>query len=129
MERSRTFTTAALQQAISNLAGLEEVDLVIDNEPPVNYATTMSQLGRIRFVDRRDPLFRAFLDDYATNSGSAKGLRWLDAQGIGNIMHTMTKMNLKNESECDSTNNPMLLDRSRQGHPLPVSSKDTRAKH
>mmetsp|Transcript_2215 Transcript_2215/g.4018 ORF Transcript_2215/g.4018 Transcript_2215/m.4018 type:complete len:161 (-) Transcript_2215:151-633(-) len=29
----------------------------------VNYATTMSQLGRIRFVDHRDPLFRAFLDD------------------------------------------------------------------
>eukprot|EP00978_Attheya_sp_CCMP212_P000690 scaffold1386_cov55-Attheya_sp.AAC.1 len=29
----------------------------------VNYATMMSQLGRIRFVDRQDPLFRAFLDD------------------------------------------------------------------
>eukprot|EP00978_Attheya_sp_CCMP212_P043601 scaffold287250_cov45-Attheya_sp.AAC.1 len=29
----------------------------------VNYATMMSQLGRIRFRDHRDPLFQAFLDD------------------------------------------------------------------
>eukprot|EP00978_Attheya_sp_CCMP212_P001734 scaffold3570_cov50-Attheya_sp.AAC.3 len=42
----------------------------------VNYATTMTQLGRIRFVDHRDPLFRAFLDDLG-NQVDVRGLRWL----------------------------------------------------
>eukprot|EP00978_Attheya_sp_CCMP212_P018695 scaffold51681_cov36-Attheya_sp.AAC.1 len=61
----------------------------------VNYATMMSQLGRIRFVDRRDPLFRAFLDDLG-NQVEVRGLRWLGAQEVANIMHAMAKMNLRN---------------------------------
>eukprot|EP00978_Attheya_sp_CCMP212_P005250 scaffold11660_cov49-Attheya_sp.AAC.1 len=62
----------------------------------INYATTMSQLGRnSRFVDRRDLLFRAFLDDLG-DQVEVRGLRWLGAQGIGNIMHAVGKMNLRN---------------------------------
>eukprot|EP00978_Attheya_sp_CCMP212_P009561 scaffold22653_cov53-Attheya_sp.AAC.3 len=55
----------------------------------------MSQLGRIGFVDHRDPLFQAFLDDLG-NQVEVQGLRWLGAQGIGNIMHAVGKMNLRN---------------------------------
>jgi hypothetical protein len=61
----------------------------------LNYATMMSQLGRIRFVDRRDPLFKEFLDDLG-NQVEVRGLRWLEAKGVANIMHAIAKMQLRN---------------------------------
>eukprot|EP00978_Attheya_sp_CCMP212_P023382 scaffold71520_cov50-Attheya_sp.AAC.11 len=61
----------------------------------VNYATTMSQLGRNRYVDHQDPFFRAFLDDLG-NQVEVRGLRWLQVQQVANIMYAIVKMNLKN---------------------------------
>jgi hypothetical protein len=63
----------------------------------VCYATMMSQLGRIRSVDSRNPNFSAFLDDLG-NQVKVRGFRWLGPRGVGNIMNTIGKMNLKNHN-------------------------------
>lgn len=61
----------------------------------VNYATTMSQLGRIRTVNTRDPLFHSFLDDFACQLES-RGHEWLGTRQLANTLHAISKMNLKN---------------------------------
>jgi len=61
----------------------------------VNFATTMSQLGRIRNVNRMDQLFISFLDDLA-NQLEERGLEAMGVRQIANIVHAIGKMHLKN---------------------------------
>ena len=63
----------------------------------VNYATTMTQLARIRAVNRRDKVFLQFVDDLANNI-EAKGLDWIGVRAIGNILHAVGKMALRSKS-------------------------------
>ena len=63
----------------------------------VNYATLMSQLGRIRSLDRSDPRFLAFLRGLAKRI-EERGLPWLSARSAANIVHAIGKMKLRNPS-------------------------------
>jgi len=63
----------------------------------VNYATVMSQLGRIRSFDRSDPHFLAFLKAMATKIGE-RGLPWIKPREASNIIHAIGKMQLRNPS-------------------------------
>ena len=63
----------------------------------VNYATVMSQLGRIRSLDRSDPRFLAFLQALAAIIDE-RGLPWIQARSAANIVHAIGKMKLRNPS-------------------------------
>jgi hypothetical protein len=63
----------------------------------VNYATTMSQLQRIRSLDRMDPLFLKFVDDLAAKI-EERGLEWIGIRQISNIAHAIGKMRLRTTS-------------------------------
>jgi hypothetical protein len=63
----------------------------------VNFATTMSQLGRIQSVNKRDPSFAKFVDDLA-NIIEARGLEWMGIRSVANIVHVVGKMQLKSKS-------------------------------
>jgi hypothetical protein len=63
----------------------------------VNYATAMSQLQRIRSLNRRDPLFLKFVEDLAAKV-EERGLEWIGIQGISNIAHAIGKMRLRTTS-------------------------------
>ena len=63
----------------------------------VNYSTIMSQLGRIRSLDRSDPRFLTFLRALATIIDE-RGLPWIQARSASNIIHAIGKMKLRNSS-------------------------------
>ena len=63
----------------------------------VNYATVMSQLGRIWSLDRSDTRFLSFLRALATIIHE-RGLPWIQARSAANIVHAIGKMKLKNSS-------------------------------
>ena len=63
----------------------------------VNYATVMSQLGRMRSFNKSDPRFLAFLQALATTI-EEQGLPWIQARSASNIIHAIGKMKLKNPS-------------------------------
>lgn len=60
----------------------------------VNYAMTMSQLGRIRSIDRREPMFNTFLEDLAIQLNN-RDPTWMKARQISNILHATGKMRLQ----------------------------------
>lgn len=68
-----------------------------ENLNNVNYATLMSQLGRIRSFDRADPRFLALLQALAAMM-EERGLPWVEARSATNIIHAIGKMNLRNQS-------------------------------
>ena len=57
----------------------------------------MSQLGRIRSLDRSDPRFLAFLRAMTTKI-EERGLPWIRAREAANIIHAIGKMQLRNAS-------------------------------
>ena len=61
----------------------------------VNYATIMSQLGRIRSFNKEDPRFVGFLKAMATKI-EERGLPWIRAREASNIIHAIAKMQLRN---------------------------------
>jgi len=61
----------------------------------VNYATVMSQLGRIQSFNKADPHFQAFLQSLAVLI-EERGLPWLSARSAANIIHAIGKMDLRN---------------------------------
>ena len=63
----------------------------------VNYATIMSQLGRIRSFNKSDPRFLTFLQALATML-EERGLPWIQARSASNIVHAIGKMDLRNPS-------------------------------
>ena len=63
----------------------------------VNYATIMSQLGRIRSFNKEDPRFVGFLKATATKI-EERGLPWIRAREASNIIHAIGKMQLRNPS-------------------------------
>jgi RAP domain len=62
----------------------------------VNYATMMSQLGRIRYFDRRDPLFQQFMDELALKI-ETDGQEW-SGRDMANIAHSIAKMQLRSHT-------------------------------
>lgn len=69
-----------------------------DSFDNVNYATTMSLLGRIQSVNPEDPLFNQFLDNLGSEL-EVRGVTWMGARGIANIIDSIGRMDLKeNES-------------------------------
>lgn len=60
----------------------------------VNYATTMSYLGRIQSVNRNDLAFHAFLEDLAQKLES-RGITWVGARGAANIINSLATMELR----------------------------------
>ena len=60
----------------------------------VNYATTMSQLGRIRSLNKRDPSFLGFVKNLA-NLIEEKGLKWIGIRQLANIVHCIGKISLQ----------------------------------
>jgi hypothetical protein len=58
----------------------------------IKLATTMSRLGKIRLVDKRDPSFVKFVDDLA-NMIEKRGLEWIGIRSIANIAHIVGKNN------------------------------------
>ena len=63
----------------------------------VNCATLMSQLGRIRSLDRSDPRFLDFLRGLA-KTVEERGLPWIQARSAANIIHSIGNMKLRNPS-------------------------------
>jgi len=63
----------------------------------VNYATLMSQLGRIRSFNREDPRFVGFLKAMATVI-EERGLPWIHTSTVANIIFAIGKMRLRNPS-------------------------------
>ena len=63
----------------------------------VNCATLMSQLGRIRSLDRSDLRFRDFLQGLA-KTVEEQGLPWIQARQAATIVHAIGKMKLRNPS-------------------------------
>ena len=63
----------------------------------VNYATLMSQLGRIRSFNKRDPRFLTILTILAAML-EEQGLLWIEARQAANIIHAIGKMKLRNPS-------------------------------
>jgi hypothetical protein len=62
----------------------------------INYATTMSQLRKIRSVNKRDPSFIQFMDDLA-NVCEDKGLNWIGCRQVANIVHAIGTMSLQSK--------------------------------
>ena len=74
----------------------------------VCYATVMTQFGRIKSLDTRDPRFHAFLYDLQLQLQS-HGVMWMGARQFSNIVHGFSKMNLEgNDIAMDIIN---LLER------------------
>ena len=75
----------------------EILDLFVQEKQffsPVNYATVMTQLGRIPDVRREDPRFQKFLLTL-NYEVMQNGLRWLQSpQVVANIFHAFAKMEL-----------------------------------
>ena len=65
----------------------------------INYATTMSQLGRIRSIRKDAPLLKAFLDDLSKKF-DVHGFAWIGNQGIANIVHAIGKMHLSSNDSA-----------------------------
>jgi hypothetical protein len=63
----------------------------------VNYATIMSQLGRIHSLNRSHPVFLRFLDDLAKMM-EQRGIQWIGVRQASNIIHAIGKMKLSNKS-------------------------------
>ena len=65
----------------------------------VNYATLMSQLGRMRSssFNQSDPRFLSILQTLATRM-EERGLPWVEARPAANIIHAIGRMRIKNES-------------------------------
>ena len=63
----------------------------------VNYATLMSQLGRIRSFNKRDPRFLTILGVLAAMIEEL-GLPWIRPRQAANTIHAIGKMQLKNPS-------------------------------
>jgi len=61
----------------------------------VNYATVMSQLGRIGYFNKADPRFLTFLQALATMI-EERGLPWIKPREASNIIHAIGKMQLRN---------------------------------
>jgi len=76
------------------------LELIIEeqiNLNNVNYATTMSQLGRISSFDKSDPRFLSFLN-VLTLVLEKRGLSWMGVRETANIVHAIAKMGLQNQS-------------------------------
>jgi len=65
----------------------------------VNYATVMSQLGRMQSFNKEDPRFLAFLKDLAAII-EERGLPWVHARQAANIIHAIGKMKLLENSSA-----------------------------
>ena len=65
----------------------------------VNCATVMSQLGRIRSLDKANPLFLAYLEALAKRI-EERGLPWIKAREAANIIHAIGKMELNNNESA-----------------------------
>jgi len=65
----------------------------------VNYATAMSQLGRIRSFDGSDPRFLTFLDSLS-NTINERGLPWIKVREASNIVYGIGKMQLNNNQSA-----------------------------
>jgi hypothetical protein len=77
---------------------------------PVNHATLMSQVARIRQVRRDDPLFEAFLSDLSTKL-HLHGITWLGSpREVANTVHAIAKMGLDPNSNSSVLNIMRLLD-------------------
>ena len=63
----------------------------------INYATVMSQLGRIHSFDKRHQVFLHFLDDLGDNL-ERRGFGWFGTQSAANIVHAVGKMKLSNKT-------------------------------
>ena len=61
----------------------------------VNYATVMSQLGRIGYFNKADPRFVTFMQALATMIED-RGLPWFKPREASNIIHAIGKMQLRN---------------------------------
>ena len=71
----------------------------------VNHSTMMSQFGRIRHMQKDDPLFEGFLDDLSTKLDE-RGIAWLgkSPQGFANIIHAIAKMALPVKGNSSAMN-------------------------
>jgi len=69
----------------------------------VNYATAMSQLGRIWSFDKSDPRFLSYMQGLVELI-EKRGLPWIQARSISNIVHAVAKMQIKNQSTEQITN-------------------------
>ena len=69
---------------------------------PVNYATVMSQLGRIRRMRNDDPIFDVFLADLSSKL-HGNGIRWLgDTRAVANVVHAIDRKSTRlNSSHVD----------------------------
>ena len=69
---------------------------------PVNYATVMSQLGRIRHMRKDDPLLKKFLADLSTKLHENGIKKWLpETRHVANIVHAIGKFRLP--PNCNSS--------------------------
>jgi len=57
----------------------------------------MSQLGRIWSFDKSDPRFLSFMQELVEII-EKRGLPWIQARSISNIVHAIAKMQLNNQS-------------------------------
>ena len=97
-----------------------------DNFDNVNYATTMSQLGRSRSIRKDDPILKEFLDDLSKKF-SVHGFGWMRSQGMANIVHAIGKMNLSGNDSAmrivrrleDNENATLLL---KNGSPQAIAN-------
>ena len=91
----------------------------------VNYATMMSQLGRMHSLDRSYPVFLRFMDDLAEMM-EQRGLQWIDVRGASNIIHAIGKMNLSNNSARRILNWMSMLENAEEllakGKPQAISN-------
>ena len=60
----------------------------------INYATTISQLARIRELDKEDPTFVRFTEELA-NLVEEKGVHGVGFREISNIVHAIGRMSLR----------------------------------
>jgi hypothetical protein len=92
IERNQKITQLGRQRKWKEILSLcEQESSEFDN---VNYATTMSQLSRIRNMNRRDPVFTQFFDDLATDLVN-KGVTWIEVRQLANILHAIGKLQIK----------------------------------
>ncbi|KAI2495865.1 hypothetical protein MHU86_18646 [Fragilaria crotonensis] len=77
---------------------------------PVNHATVMSQIARIRHLRNDDPLFEAFLSDLNTKL-HVHGITWLGGtRELGNTVHAIAKMGLPLKADSIALHIMKLLD-------------------
>ena len=70
---------------------------------PINYATVMSQMGRIRQGQKHDPLFLEFLSDLRAKF-HANGITWLgEARDLATMVHALAKMGLDSNKQDSSS--------------------------